>query len=196
MTTTTASPLKVRIDNVRIAFPNLYKGTQFQGQGSFRCGAQFILPPDHPQFAQVQKLIDLAGQTKFKDKWAAAKKAATAKDKVCLRDGDSKAKWEGFAGNYILSANCPGGETEEACKKPKVYDAQRKQVERDTGLIYSGCYVNALVEFYGDSRFGEAVNCSLLGVQFHKDGDAFAGSSAKDDDFEAATEGAGGEDFL
>lgn len=193
---TTASPLKIRIDNVRIAFPRLYKGDQFQGTGSYRCGAQLLIPADHPQIAEVNTLVDLAGKTKFKDKWPAAQKVAKAKDKIALRDGDLKAKMEGFAGNFVLSANCPGGETEDACKKPKVYDKQRNLVPTDTGLIYSGCYVNALVEFYGDSRFGEAINCSLLGVQFHADGDSFAGSTAKDEDFEVAADGAGAGEFV
>lgn len=200
MTTTTttpaASPLKIRLDNVRIAFPRLYKGEQYQGAGTYRCGAQLIITPDHSQFGKVKDLIELAGVTKFKDKWPAERKSAYAKDNICLRDGDLKAKYEGFAGNWVLSANCPGGETEEACKKPKVYDAQRNLVEKDTGLIYSGCYVNALVEFYGDSRRGAQINCSLLGVQFHKDGDAFAGSSAKADDFESASEGADAGEFV
>ena len=189
-----ASPTKIRINNVRIAFPNLYTPRQFQGQGAYRCGAQFIIPPDHPQLAKVNELIDLAGKTKFKDKWPAAKKSATAKDKLPLRDGDLKAKFEGFAGNHVLSANCAGGETEALAKRPKVFDAQARELPADTGIVYSGCYVNALVEFYGDSRYGEAVNCSLLGVQFAKDGDAFAGSVAHADDFEA-TEGADAEDF-
>jgi hypothetical protein len=195
-TTPAASPLKIRLDNVRIAFPRLYKGEQYQGAGTFRCGAQLIISPDHPQMAKVEALIDLAGQTKFKDKWPVARKAAFAKDNVCLRDGDLKAKYEGFAGNKVLSANCPGGETEEACKKPKVYDLQRNLVEKDNGMIYSGCFVNALVEFYGDGRRGEQINCSLLGVQFARDGYAFAGSSAKADDFEAASEGADAGEFV
>lgn len=196
---TTASPLKIRIDNVRIAFPRLYKGEQYQGAGNFRCGAQLIIPPDHPQAAAVDDLVEQAGKTKFKDKWPAARKTILAKDKLCLRDGDLKAKLEGFAGNKVLSANCRGGETEPECKKPKVYSSAatgRQLLTRDDGTIYSGCYVNALVEFYGDDRRGEQINCSLLGVQFHADGDAFAGSTAKDEDFEGAADGAGAGEFV
>lgn len=203
MTTTTtpaASPLKIRLDNVRIAFPKLYLGDQVNGEGQFRCGAQLIITPDHPQLATVRTLMDGALKAKWKDKWEAHKKNAIAKGKLCLQDGDLKAKWEGFAGNFTLSANCPNpagfGDTAENCKKPKVYDAQRNLVEKDTGLIYSGCYVNALVEFYAHDRFGDGVFCSLLGVQFAKDGDAFAGSSARADDFESASEGADAGEFV
>lgn len=187
---------RFRIDNVRVSFPVLFKGEQFQGTGSFRCGTSLIIPPDHPQMKQIEAAIEEAARVKFKDKAGPAMKAARAKDKVCLRDGDMKSKFDGYAGNWILSANCPGGETEAACAKPNVFGADRVQVtDPAKNPIYSGCYVNAVVEFYGDSRFGEAVNCTLSGIQFFKDGDAFGAVAARADEFEAATEGAAAEDF-
>lgn len=199
MATTPSNPLRFRIDDVRIAFPNLFKGEQFNGEGKFRCGASLLLPPDHPQMKQVRAAIEKAMQ----DKWgkdpkvlAANKKAAESKDKICLRDGDLKPKYDGFAGNFYLSANCPGGDTEPECAKPTVFDANRVKVT-DAGKnpIYPGCYVNALVEFYADERFGSAVNCTLSGVQFRRDGDAFGTAPAREDDFEDVTEGATADDL-
>jgi hypothetical protein len=183
--------LRFRLDNVRVAFPVLFKGEQFNGEGKFRCGAQLLLAPSHPQFAQVEKAVEEAARVKWKDKAAAMLKTIKAKDKVSLRDGDSKAKLEGFAGMWVVSANCAGGETEPECKKPTVYDAARGKVtDPAKNPIYSGCYVNALVEAYADDRFGAGVFFTLVGIQFRKDGDAFGSAQAREDDFEDVGEAA------
>ena len=194
---------RFRLNNVRVSFPELFKGKQFKdGEGKFRCGASLIVPPDHPQFKVIEAAIQEAAQLKWKDKAAGAMKAARAKDKICLRDGDLKSKYDGYAGNWILSANCPGGDTEEECTKPAVYTqypdpttGKPALVTKDDHKIYSGCYVNAMVEFYGDSRYGEAVNCTLSGIQFHAKGDAFGAVQASADEFEGATEGADAGEF-
>ena len=188
--TTNTSTTRFRIDNVRVDWPNLFKGEQFQGTGKFRCGATLIVDGAHPQLPQINAAIQDAAQAKWKDKAAQTLKAARAKDNVCLRDGDLKVKApEGYAGNWVLSANCKGGDTEAECDKPTVYDAQRNKVSdsRDNP-IYRGCYVNALVEFYADSRFGDGIFAKLVGIQFRKDGDAFGSAPARDDDFEDVAE--------
>lgn len=200
--TTTANPLRFRLNNVRASFPVLFKGEQYMGKGNYRCGTSLIIPPDHPQYKQVLAAIDAAAEAKWKDKAAAQLKVARSKDKICLRDGDLKSKYDGYAGNWILSANCQGGETEAECAKPVVYSqfadpatGRPTVVTQAQNKIYSGCYVNAVVEFYGDSRFDTAVNCSLSGIQFHADGDAFGSVRASPDEFEGTTVGADAEEF-
>lgn len=42
---------------------------------------------------------------------------------------------------------------------------------------YSGCYVNASVEFWAQDGENPGIRCSLRAVQFLRDGDAFAGGS-------------------
>ncbi len=106
------TPTRFRLDNVRVDWPNLFKGEQFNGEGKFRCGATLILGPDHPQYAAVQNAIEVAARDKWKDKAAVNLKAARAKDNVCLRDGDLKVKAaDGYAGHWYVSANCKGGDT-------------------------------------------------------------------------------------
>lgn len=189
---------RFRLDNVRVDWPNLFKGEQFQGTGKYRCGAALIIDGAHPQLPQVNAAIQHAAAEKWKDKATALLKAARAKDNICLRDGDLKTKApEGYQGNWVLSANCKGGDTEAEAEKPTVYDAQRVKVtDASQNPIYRGCYVNALVEFYADSRFGDGVFCKLVGIQFRKDGDAFGSAPARDDDFEDVTEGADAGDFV
>ena len=84
---------------------------------------------------------------------------------------------------------------EPECEKPTVYDGFRNKVtEASKNPIYRGCYVNAVVEFYGDDRYSAGVFCKLVGIQFRKDGDAFGSAPARADDFDVV-EGAEAEDF-
>ena len=195
---TNTSPTRFRLDNVRADWPELFVGKQFNGTGKFRCGVALIVPPDHPQFAAVNNGIEVAAKDKWKDKATATLKIARAKDNVCFRDGDLKAKApEGYQGNWVLSANCKGGDTEEQCDKPTVYDAQRNKVTNPAqNPIYRGCYVNAVVEFYADSRYGDGVFCKLVDIQFRRDGDAFGSAPARADDFEDVAEGADAGDLV
>jgi len=190
-------PLRFRIDGVRADWPVLFKGQQFQGTGSYRCGIKLIVPTDHPQYEQINDAIFKAAQAKWKEKAPQTLKSARAKDNVCLRDGDLQVKApEGYAGNWVLSANCQGGDTEEQCVKPQVRLADRTVVtDPAKNPIYRGCYVNAVVEFYGDSRYGDGVFCKLVGVQFAKEGDAFGSAPARTEDFEDLSAGANADDF-
>lgn len=201
--TTETSTTRFRIDGVRCDWPNLFKGEQFNGTGKFRCGTRLIVPKDHKQFSQIKAAIEQAAADKFKAKAQAVLKANRwpepgPKDAICFKDSslDTKAP-EGYEGTFYLSANCQGGDTEAECTKPTVYDAQRNKIKdaRDNP-IYRGCYVNALVEFYADNRFGDGVFCKLVGIQFAKNGDAFGSAPARDDDFEPVEEGAGADDFV
>lgn len=54
------------------------------------------------------------------------------------------------------------------------------------GRPYSGCYVNAKVQIWAQKDKYVGVRCTLVSVQFVKDGDAFGGGGpATADGFEA-----------
>lgn len=204
MTTATkqTNPLRFRLDDVRVDWPELFFGKQFNGTGDFRCGATLILGPDHPQFKQMQHAIETAAREKWKDKWESRLKGARLKDNVCLRDGDAKAKYDGYVGNFYVTASCKGNEVEELCAKPPVYDKFRNEINpadvragKARNPIYRGCYVNALIEVYAMDQYGDQVNAKLVGIQFRRDGDAFGSAPARADDFEDVTEGADADDF-
>jgi hypothetical protein len=78
-----------------------------------------------------------------------------------------------------------------------VLDGLKNPLVAADGKPYAGCYVNTTVEFWAqDNSYGKGIRCTLLGVQFLRDGDAFsAGSVATPDDFEALAEGAGADDL-
>ncbi|MWN55950.1 ssDNA-binding protein, partial [Escherichia coli] len=62
----------------------------------------------------------------------------------------------------------------------------------------AGCYVNAVIDIWAqDNNFGKRINASLGGVQFLRDGDAFAGGGvASADDFDDISEGADAEALI
>lgn len=189
---------RFRLDNVRVDWPELFKGKQFNGEGKFRCGATLIVPNDHPQFKQINAAIEEAAKIKWKDKATATLKSARAKDNIAFRDGDLKTKApDGYENAWYLSANCKGGDTEAECDKPTVYAADRTKITNPADSpIYRGCYVNAVVEIYADDRFGAGVFAKLVGIQFRKDGDAFGSAPARADDFEDVAAGSDADDLI
>lgn len=146
-----------------------------------RYGCSLLLPEGNKQVAEIEAIeAQLCQEHSWKDKsdGAAMHKLLGKKDRLALHDGDDKQKYAGFPGNRYLS---PSSDT-----RPTVVDRDRSPLTKDDGKVYSGCYVNAKVELWvQDNNYGQRVNCTLLGVQFVKDGDAFGAGSppATPDDF-------------
>lgn len=186
---------RLMLKGVRIAFPKLFEPDQFQGAGAFRCGAQFIVDPATPGFELIEQTINEVAKAAWKDKWEKTLKAARASDSVAMRDGDNK-DIDGYEGMFAISASCKGHEDADKAARPNVFDKQRNLVksERDSG-IYGGCYVNASIEFYAMSKYGNQINATLRGVQFAAEGDAFGSAPAKADEFDEVAEGTDAGDF-
>lgn len=170
---------KMTISGARITFPVLFEAKQVNGQGEpkFNCG--LLIPKDHPQKAEIERHIVEAATAKWGAKHVEVLKALKASDKLAMHDGDAKSDYDGYAGNFYINASNK--------IRPLVIGPDRSPLTAADGKPYSGCYVNAIVEFWGqDNQFGKRVNASLLGVQFVKDGDRLAGGGvASADDFEA-----------
>lgn len=172
----------------RLSFPDLFEAVQYQGAGPFNFRASFLIDPAGPHKAQIDQAI----QAVAKEKWAAKATQVLAgilgnSQKCCFVDGATKA-YDGYAGMWALSATRP-----QEKGRPLILNADKTPLVAADGKPYAGCYVNASVEFWAqDNSYGKAVRCTLLGVQFARDGDAFtAGSVANPDDFESLAEGAG-----
>ena len=156
--------------DVRLAFPNLWKATAPKGGGEAAFSASFLLPKNHKQLPELIAAFKALAKEKWAAKGDAVFKAMEAADKLCLHDGDSKAEYEGFEGNKFVSAR--------AKIRPTVFDQQRQELTEADGKPYSGCYVNASIELWAqDNQFGKRINAQLRGVQFLRDGDAFAGGA-------------------
>lgn len=166
--------MKVKLSNVRLAFPKLFKAESVNG-GEPTFSAAFLMDPAHPAVKEIKAAIDKVGEAKFGAKWAPVKKGLEAQDKLALHDGDTKADLAGYEGNLFINASNK--------TRPLIIDRDKTPLDSADGKPYAGCYVNASIELWAqDNSFGKRVNASLRGVQFLKDGDAFAGGGAASDD--------------
>jgi hypothetical protein len=187
-----STPTRVMLTKVRLAFPVLNEPEQFQGQGKARYSATLIMDTGSANHKACVAAMRAAAVAKWGEAKAdAAVKGLTAGLKVALYDGDLKEAYDGFAGNMIVGAHS------QANNPPRLLDGQRRELPRDTGVIYAGCYVNASIEFWPqENEYGKRLNAQIRGVQFHSDGDSFgSGSSASADEF-GTVEGAPAEDAV
>lgn len=170
--------MKVKLSNVRLAFPQLFEAKTVNGEGKPAFSASFLLDPTHPGIKAVNAAIEAVASEKWGAKADAILKAARAADKVCLHNGDSKSEYAGYEGNFYISAR--------NATRPLVIDADRSPLTEQDGRPYAGCFVNASIDVWAqDNNYGKRVNASLSGVQFFRDGDAFSGGGAANpDDFE------------
>lgn len=194
MTKDTATPIgRMMLKNVRLAFPSLYEATVVgdDPKAKPRYSAMLIIPTDHPQFVEIQTKMKAVAKDKWKDKAADIYKGLEKSDKLALHDGDTKSQYDGVAGNFFISA------ASQESARPTVIDQNKSPLTAKDGKPYAGCYVNASIDLWAqDNGFGKRINAQLRGVQFLRDGDAFAaGRPADSDEFEEVTEGANAEDF-
>jgi len=163
----------IKLKNVRLSFPSLFKKAVFNGDET-KFEATFLLNKE--THADAIKEIEKAMSDKIKGDLKGSKIGA---DKLCIKDGDDFS-YDGYAGCMSLKAS--NG------KRPLVIDKDKSPLTEDDNKIYSGCYVNANVELWAQNNaYGKRINATLLGVQFSKAGDPFGegGSSTSANDFDS-----------
>ena len=174
--------MDIKLVNVRLAFPSLFHAKSFAGedgkQSTPAYQATFLLQANDKQVAGLKAAMKTLAVEKWGAKGEAVFKTLEAQDKLCLHNGDNKADMDGFAGCWFVSSRAP--------TKPLVIDRDRSPLTAESGRPYGGCYVDARIDVYcQDNKFGKRINASLKGVQFRRDGDAFAGGApAKEGDFD------------
>jgi len=172
--------MKLRLNNVRLAFPALFEAKTVNGDGKPSFSAVFLINKQDPQVKTIMQAIDQTAKERWGARAESILKTLRAQDKTALHDGDSDAKkdYDGFAGNLYLSARNSA--------RPMVVNHDVTPLVESDGKPYGGCYVNASVEFWAqDNKYGKRVNATLRGVQFLADGDAFTGGGcASADEFD------------
>lgn len=184
--------MKIRLENVRLSFPYLFTAQEQEG-GKKTFNASFILKAGDPQIKKIENAIADVAKAKWGAKADAVLKQLKASDKVALHDGDTKTQYDGYEGNMYISSSRPSTNG-----RPLLIDRNKSPLTEEDGKLYSGCYVNAIIELWAqDNNFGKRINASLQGVQFDKDGDRFAGgSSADESDFDELADGADADDLV
>lgn len=180
--------MKVIVKNARLSFNDLWEAKSINGgkpkfTGTFICSPETKLKFANKEGKQVvvdhAKLQDVCehvlkekfGKVPAKaDNWAYNKAdGSTTRDEYVNDDGDF---WAGFdEETWYISA----GKLESKCKDGKmtVLDQRREPIEANSGLLFSGCFVNAVIDVYAyDGDSGKGVTASLEGVQLLRKGEA------------------------
>lgn len=201
---------KIRIDDARLSFPQLFRPKSFQQGQEPRYQATFLLDPTNPAHKEtIRKILEeskrLACEA-FKLKpppdqklsefigWAMAQGVKG----FAIFNGNTKADQETY-GAYrdkwaVTSSNTV---------PPTIVNRNRQNVaEGSKEAPYAGCFVNGSITLWTQNNsFGKRVNANLRAVQFCRDGEAFGrGPVDADDEFEVLGDApvapsAGGDDF-
>jgi len=194
--------MKVRLQNVRLSYPALFKPDQYKPGDKPRFKADLLLTPGSQaavgdgDFEEAQKAVHKAFVASAKETWGEKAsemwKALKAQNKMAFRDGDLKTgnDAETYNGLWYLASRTAEN------KPPKIYAASGKQLTADDGTIYGGCFVHAVVDVWAQNDANKQINCRLLAVKFYKDGDAFGGGARADEsDFDGMMSDAGSSGF-
>ncbi len=177
--------MKIKLSNVRLAFPALFEPKTVNGDGKPAYSAVFLLEAADPQVEEINTALERIAAEKWGAKAGVILRQMRTQDKVALRNGNLKTHYDSFAGKHYISAR--------SLTRPLVIDADKSPLAAHHGRPYAGCHVNASIELWPqDNSYGKRINAFLRGVQFLRDGDAFASGSAtaSGDDFDDLCEGA------
>lgn len=147
--------------------------------------AHFIFPKDHvdavlkiPTLVMIEQAMKQAASDKFGAKAESVLKTAKLNNKIPVHDGDAKAESDGYAGNMYVSSRCPGDRpAPRVVHRQLNADGSLIDVKQADGVIYDGCYVNAIVDIYGYETGSIGLTAGLRAVRYVGPGDAFGGGA-------------------
>ncbi len=206
--------MKLKVTNVRAGFAHgLWKATALEEGQTPKYGCDLIFTDETKVFKQVEKGgKNVWEPTTLKDaQLAVANEAWKGKgaeiiedlepSKKAYRSGNKRKNkageiYEGYEDTWYVTA--------KSKTKPKLFDRRPKNadgsenvVTEESGIIYSGCYINATFDLYAvtDPK-RKGIFAGLTGGQFVKDGESFGGGgTAKAEDFDDLGDGADADDM-
>ena len=122
--------MKIRLNNVRLAFPVLFEAKTVNGEGKPAFSASFLLDPADPQVQAINNAIEQVAKEKWGARADAILKQLRSQDKTALHDGDIKSNYEGFAGRLYVSAR--------STARPLVIDKDKTPLTERDGRPYAG----------------------------------------------------------
>jgi hypothetical protein len=172
---TTKDPNVIKLNNVRLSYPQLFVAKIPEDGTVAKYSASFLL--DKKEHAELIKHIEKTIARVALDEF----KKATKLKRVCLRDGSEKEDKEGYGDDVMFI-------TSNSEKRPAVVDRDLTPLTAEDSKPYAGCYVNATIRLfaYDHKTGGKGVSAALRAVQFVKDGPSFgAGPVDAAEEFDA-----------
>jgi hypothetical protein len=136
-----------------------------------RFGCTFIMMPNHPAVAEIEKAALAALTDAFGEQAAATKLRECKAGSWIIQNGDRKASIEGFEGMVYVAANA--AETQV----PVLRDADGlTALSSQNRKIYDGAIVRGIVDVYWNAQWKKLL-VALKGAMFLRDGTAFKGGA-------------------
>jgi hypothetical protein len=174
----------IQLSNVRLSFPKLIEAVAPptpNAQKKF--GADFIMAPNHPDYARFMESVGAAASAKWKEQAGAILQLIQPDRRLrCWGNGGEKIDkktlkpYVGYDGMVYLTASMNEDRPPIMVRPDGTPCDNANTMERQAlaRKLYGGCYVNvALSPWVQDNQFGRAVRCNLIAVQFAGDGEAF-----------------------
>lgn len=192
--------IKLMLPAVRGSFLVLGKPEQYQGKGPFRWSATGLVPYNSALDKKVRECLLEAAEEKWGAKASKHYEVCMADRKACCYSDGKLKDYDGYEGHFALTAHRYQDKGRPLVKDndtSPIYKPDGEIYPGKEGRIYSGAFINLLVEFWAqDNSNGKGLRATLLGVQRVKDGDAFGGGSRpRDEDFGEVEDGSEAEDF-
>jgi hypothetical protein len=163
--------MKIQLPNVRLSFPSLFTHGTFNGDSTGKFEATFIL--DEKDHADAIKMLRSEIKKLIKEDLKGSKLGA---DRVCLQMGDQDRPE--YEGKFTIKTSTK--------KRPMLINRDKTPIVEEDGVLYAGCYVNAIVSLWAQNNgYGKRINGQLDGIQFVRDGDAFGDAGISSDAFDA-----------
>lgn len=174
---------ELKLENVRLSFPHLFKPKESVKDGPKKYRANFLIDPETKSGKRNLKNYEKVFEEIEDDVWG--KNGVKFKpDRIPLSEGiDHEDKEgnvrDGYDGMMVIKATNN--------RRPQVIDRHKDPISEEDGVIYAGCYVNAILNLWGNKdkdKGGNGIFATLEGVQFVKDGERFAAGGLRDDAFD------------
>lgn len=180
-----SKPTEMTLKNVRASYVFVFGNGRTSTEGKRSWSINLLIPKNHPQVEQIKACINAA-------KSAYAEKIGKGAVRSPLLDGDAKDEDGNYKylgdehrGHYFLRAS-------NYNRRPPVVDKNVQPI-MDPDELYSGCFVNARLSFFGyNAGTNRGISPGLDAVQKVKEGDRLSGGGVRAEDVFTAVE----EDFL
>lgn len=151
----------IKLNDVRLSFPSLFKPKSYNGESKPKYEATFIL--DKVYHAKEINAINAKIDELLQEKKLS--RAKIKSDHLCFKDGDLGDREEN-KGAFTLKSK-------SARKFPIIGADAVTRVTEDESPFYGGCYVSAYIDLWIYDERATGVGATLKSIQFRKEGEPF-----------------------
>lgn len=177
---------EVVLKNVRCSFPKYWKPEASVADGKKKYSGSFLIDPTTPDGkrnikaceAAIHSVVEASPVWKGKmPKIRDPKRMAFIEGDECISESTGE-PYNGYEGMMVVKASND--------RRFPIVDKDKTPLTEEDGKPYAGCFVNAVVRFFGVSgsdKGGAGIFASIEAVQFFRDGEAFGAEPVDVDDY-------------